>query len=71
MAASSIYDELYQVKHKDRGTAVPATWQVIYMIGWKPDASQPKPKARGSAMKSFKELNQTSSKTTVVEDGKE
>lgn len=31
--------------------------QVIYMIGWKPDASQPKACRRGSADVSLKELN--------------
>ena len=28
---------------------VPATFQVMYMIGWKAHASQPEPKKRGSA----------------------
>ncbi|PIA15703.1 S-adenosyl-L-methionine-dependent methyltransferase [Coemansia reversa NRRL 1564] len=44
LAASAIYKELYG--NKD-GT-IPATFQVIYMIGWKPDPSQPKPLPRGS-----------------------
>ncbi|KAI9020468.1 putative methyltransferase C20orf7, mitochondrial isoform 1 precursor [Hyaloraphidium curvatum] len=44
MAATSIYQELYG---NEDGT-IPATFQTIYMIGWKPAASQPKPAERGS-----------------------
>ena len=40
LAASAIYKEVYGNKKED---SIPATFQVIYMIGWKPDASQPKP----------------------------
>jgi NADH dehydrogenase [ubiquinone] 1 alpha subcomplex assembly factor 5 len=40
LAASAIYKEVYGNKEED---SIPATFQVIYMIGWKPDASQPKP----------------------------
>lgn len=36
--------------------SVPATFQVIYMIGWKPDPSQPKPLERGSANVSMKDI---------------
>jgi NADH dehydrogenase [ubiquinone] 1 alpha subcomplex assembly factor 5 len=35
---------------------IPATFQVVYFIGWKPDPSQPAPKGRGSAKASFKDL---------------
>lgn len=35
---------------------VSATFQIIYFIGWKPDPSQPKPAARGSADVSLKDL---------------
>ena len=34
--------------------SVPATFEILYMIGWKPDASQPQPLERGSAHKSLK-----------------
>ncbi|KAJ2478125.1 hypothetical protein IWW56_003922 [Coemansia sp. RSA 2131] len=57
VAASAIYKELYQ--NKD-GT-VPATFQIIYMIGWKPDPSQPKPLPRGSGKASLGELFDTKS----------
>lgn len=39
--------------------AIPASYQVIYMTGWSPDTSQPKPSARGSATVSFKDLEKT------------
>jgi NADH dehydrogenase [ubiquinone] 1 alpha subcomplex assembly factor 5 len=50
LATSSLYTTLYG--DVDTG-AVPATFQVIYMIGWAPADSQPKPKERGSVPKGF------------------
>jgi len=35
---------------------IPATFQIIYMIGWKPDPSQPKPLERGTGNVSMKDL---------------
>ena len=52
LATASIYQELYGLEDG----SVPATFQVIFMIGWSPDASQPQPKKRGSAKASLKEL---------------
>ncbi|KYQ89852.1 hypothetical protein DLAC_09827 [Tieghemostelium lacteum] len=54
MAAASIYENLYGSAEK-----VPATFQIIYLIGWAPHASQPKPKPRGSATKRFSDLEST------------
>jgi NADH dehydrogenase [ubiquinone] 1 alpha subcomplex assembly factor 5 len=54
LAAAIIYQTLYGLPD---GT-IPASFQIIYMIGWAPHASQPKPKPRGSATHSFAELNQ-------------
>nr|CAG4641857.1 EOG090X09JT [Eurycercus lamellatus] len=51
-AASAIYKELYG---NEDGT-IPATFQIINMIGWKPDSSQPKPLERGSGKISMKDL---------------
>jgi len=51
-AASAIYKELHG---NDDGT-VPATFQVIYMIGWKPAPTQPKPLERGTAKTNLKEV---------------
>lgn len=51
IAAATIYQHLYGQEDK-----VPATFQVLYMVGWKPDHSQPKPSARGSGKISLKDL---------------
>ncbi|KAF8559137.1 S-adenosyl-L-methionine-dependent methyltransferase [Imleria badia] len=51
-AASAIYQEL----HGNEDGSIPATFQVIYMIGWKPSPTQPKPLERGSAQTSLKDV---------------
>ncbi|CAG8451743.1 13033_t:CDS:2 [Funneliformis caledonium] len=51
ISASAIYQELY-----GNSESIPATFQIIYMIGWKPDISQPKPLTRGSGQTSLKEI---------------
>ncbi|KZV70294.1 S-adenosyl-L-methionine-dependent methyltransferase [Peniophora sp. CONT] len=43
-AASAIYQAL----HGEADGTIPATFQVIYLIGWKPDPSQRKPLERGT-----------------------
>ncbi|KAK0491380.1 S-adenosyl-L-methionine-dependent methyltransferase [Armillaria novae-zelandiae] len=45
-AASAIYKEL----HGNEDGTVPATFQVIFMIGWKPDPSQAKPVDKKSTL---------------------
>lgn len=50
--ANAIYKEM----HGDPDGSVPATFRIVYMMGWKHDASQQQPIARGSASKSFKDL---------------
>ncbi|XP_041351107.1 arginine-hydroxylase NDUFAF5, mitochondrial-like [Gigantopelta aegis] len=50
--ASTIYKDMYG---SEKG--VPATFQIIYFIGWKPDKSQPKPAERGSGQFSLKDIN--------------
>lgn len=52
LAATAIYQELYG----EKDGSIPATFQVVYMIGWAPHASQPLPKRRGSAQMSMKTL---------------
>lgn len=47
LAASAIY----QSQYANEDGSIPATFQILYFIGWKPDPSQPKPLARGSAPK--------------------
>ncbi|EAU84405.1 hypothetical protein CC1G_01401 [Coprinopsis cinerea okayama7 len=51
-AASAIYKEL----HGNEDGSIPATFQVIYMIGWKKADSQPKPLERGSGKVNLKEV---------------
>ncbi|KIJ69849.1 hypothetical protein HYDPIDRAFT_178281 [Hydnomerulius pinastri MD-312] len=51
-AASAIYKEL----HGQEDGSIPATFQIIYMIGWKPSPTQPKPLERGSAQTSLKDV---------------
>nr|SVE77725.1 EOG090X09JT [Daphnia lumholtzi]SVE78352.1 EOG090X09JT [Daphnia lumholtzi]SVE78981.1 EOG090X09JT [Daphnia lumholtzi] len=51
-AASAIYKELYG----NEDGSIPATFQIIYLIGWKPDPSQPKPLERGTGQISIKDL---------------
>lgn len=52
---STLFDALarYQWQFGDGEGRVPATFQVIYLIGWAPAAGQPKPLARGSATTSL------------------
>ncbi|KAI9313277.1 S-adenosyl-L-methionine-dependent methyltransferase [Dichotomocladium elegans] len=52
LAAAAIYKEL----HGNPDGSVPATFQIIYMIGWKPSPSTPLPKKRGSATASLKDV---------------
>lgn len=52
LAAASIYQSMYA----NADGSVPATFQVIYMIGWSPHESQQRPLRRGSAQRSMKEI---------------
>jgi len=51
LAAAAIYQEMY-----GNEGGVPATFNVVNFIGWKPDPTQPKPADRGSAEVSLKDL---------------
>ncbi|KIP10408.1 hypothetical protein PHLGIDRAFT_497057 [Phlebiopsis gigantea 11061_1 CR5-6] len=51
-AASAIYNAL----HANEDGSVPATFQIIYVIGWKPSASQPQPLERGSGKTNLTEV---------------
>ncbi|XP_076030641.1 arginine-hydroxylase NDUFAF5, mitochondrial [Oratosquilla oratoria] len=52
LAASAIYQEMYGQEE-----GVPATFQIIYMIGWKPDPAQRVSQSeRGSAQISLKDI---------------
>ncbi|XP_036397032.1 arginine-hydroxylase NDUFAF5, mitochondrial isoform X1 [Megalops cyprinoides] len=52
LAAAAIYQEMYG----NEDGSVPATFEILYMIGWKPHESQAKPARRGSANVSFGDL---------------
>lgn len=52
LAAAAIYENLYG---KDGN--IKATFQLINLIAWKPDPSQPKPIPRGSGEVSMKDLH--------------
>lgn len=53
LAAAALYQDMYGLEDG----SVTATFQVIYMIGWSPDDSQPKPCQRGSASRSLRDLS--------------
>ncbi|CAK9831813.1 Arginine-hydroxylase NDUFAF5, mitochondrial [Anthophora retusa] len=57
LAAAAIYKELYGKVKEDNTPYVPATFQIIYLLGWKPDPSQPKPLDRGTGQISLKDLH--------------
>jgi NADH dehydrogenase [ubiquinone] 1 alpha subcomplex assembly factor 5 len=52
LAAESIYREL----HGNEDGTLPATFRLIYMIGWKPSPTQAKPLDRGTGMFSIKDI---------------
>lgn len=53
-AASAIYKDRYGCRTDN---SVPCTFQIIHMIGWKPDPSQQKPLPRGSGQVSIKDID--------------
>ncbi|XP_055917709.1 arginine-hydroxylase NDUFAF5, mitochondrial [Eupeodes corollae] len=57
-AASAIYKQLY-----GKDDSIPATFQIIYFVAWKPSPDQPKPLPRGSSEVSLKDLG------TIIESG--
>ncbi|KAM6971983.1 arginine-hydroxylase NDUFAF5, mitochondrial [Aplochiton taeniatus] len=60
LAAGAIYKEMYG----NEDGSVPATFDILYMIGWKPDETQPKPAKRGSGTVSFGDLSKIGQPTT-------
>ena len=47
---------LFSEMYGNQDGTIPATFQIIYMIGWKPDPSQPKPLERGTGNVSMKDI---------------
>ncbi|KAI5847806.1 S-adenosyl-L-methionine-dependent methyltransferase [Morchella snyderi] len=52
VAAQAIYKEL----HGNEDGTLPATFRIIYMIGWKASENQPKPLPRGSGQINMKDI---------------
>lgn len=52
LASAAIYQGMYE----EKDGKIPCSFQIVYMIGWKHHDSQQKPKPRGSAEFSLKEL---------------
>ncbi|KAM9856547.1 arginine-hydroxylase NDUFAF5, mitochondrial isoform 2-T3 [Aulostomus maculatus] len=61
LAAAAIYKEMYG----NEDGSIPATFEILYMIGWKPHESQAKPAQRGSATVSFGDLSKISQPTST------
>lgn len=55
LAAEAIYHELHGDDASEPGR-LPATFRMIYMIGWTEGANQPKPLARGSGQANLKDI---------------
>ncbi|KAH8178354.1 methyltransferase domain-containing protein [Sarocladium implicatum] len=55
LAAEGIYREL----HGNEDGSLPATFRIIYMIGWREGENQPQPLARGSGELNLKDLLET------------
>ncbi|XP_074552499.1 arginine-hydroxylase NDUFAF5, mitochondrial [Halichoeres trimaculatus] len=59
LAAAAVYKEMYG----SEDGSIPATFEILYMIGWKPHESQAKPAKRGSATASFADLSKMGTPT--------
>jgi NADH dehydrogenase [ubiquinone] 1 alpha subcomplex assembly factor 5 len=57
LASEGIYREL----HGNEDGSIPATFRIIYMIGWHQSDSQPKPLPRGSGQINLKDILETKS----------
>lgn len=49
-------EEIYRDRYGNEDGSIPATFCILSFIGWKPDPSQPKSAARGSANVSLKDI---------------
>uniref|UniRef100_A0A0B6Z3B3 Uncharacterized protein n=2 Tax=Arion vulgaris TaxID=1028688 RepID=A0A0B6Z3B3_9EUPU len=66
IAAAAVYKEMYG---NDKG--IPASFQVINFIGWKPDPSQPKAAERGSGEVSLKDIDRIDLLTKKIQQIRE
>lgn len=49
-------DAIYRELHGNEDGSIPATFRIIYMIGWREGENQPQPLARGSGEANLKDL---------------
>lgn len=49
-------DAIYRELHGNEDGSIPATFRIIYMIGWREGENQPQPLARGTGETSLKDL---------------
>lgn len=56
LAANEIYKALHGEKDKDGNITLPATFNVISMIGWKKSEQQPQPLKRGTGQVNLKDI---------------
>ncbi|SPO31779.1 uncharacterized protein UTRI_06508_B [Ustilago trichophora] len=59
LAAGAIYEALHGSsggEEEEQGEGIAATFQLIFLIGWSPAPTQPKPLKRGSAKSSLKDV---------------
>lgn len=49
-------DAIYRQLHGNPDGSIPATFRIIYMIGWHPSENQPKPLARGTGQINLKDV---------------
>jgi NADH dehydrogenase [ubiquinone] 1 alpha subcomplex assembly factor 5 len=62
-AAAAIYKERYGTSE-----GVPAMFQIVYFIGWKPDKSQAQPAKRGSGQISLKDIDKLDKVSKQLKD---
>ncbi|CAD5121242.1 DgyrCDS9775 [Dimorphilus gyrociliatus] len=63
-AASAIYKDMYG----NEDGSIPATFQILNFIGWKPDKSQAKPAKRGSGQVSLKDIDKLDSIKSQIDN---
>ena len=63
--------ELYQEEHGDSDGKVPATFEVLFITAWRPDASQPQPLPPGSAKNRLADALGTQEIATGVKPGED
>lgn len=62
LAAAAIYKEMYG----NADGTIPATFRILYLIGWKADPSQANPAERGSGQVSFKDISKLANPSNVT-----